>query len=127
MDAIALLAVLQHIPGADGRGHTLADCASLLAPGGRLVVSTWQFMSAPRLRARVLPWSTIGLSEADVEPGDYLLSWGEGASGRRYCAFIQRDELCALAESAGLETVETFYADGHEGNLNLYGVYRRPA
>jgi hypothetical protein len=60
-----------------------------------------------------------------VEPGDYLLSWGAGAAGQRYCAAIGEDGLRDLAADAGLAAVETFYADGREGNLNLYGVFRK--
>jgi hypothetical protein len=96
----------------------------LLTPGGTLIVSVWQFLSSPRLQRRILPWSTTGLRNEDVDPGDYLLSWGEGAAGHRYCAAIDEANLCELTTRAGLATVETFYADGHEGNLSLYGIFR---
>lgn len=122
-DAIVCLAVLHHIPTAASRRRILADAATLLAPGGRLIVSTWQFMTSARLRRRVLPWETVGLSADDVEAGDYLVAWGEGAAGHRYCAFIDEAELHGLAEDAGLRAVASCRADGHEGNLNLYGVY----
>ena len=121
--SIAALAVLHHIPGAAQRARFVAACGSLLAPAGKLVISTWQFLGSTRLQARILPWRAAGISESEVEPGDYLLSWGEGAAGQRYCAAIGLDDLVALADAAGLEAVETFYADGHEGNLNLYAVF----
>jgi tRNA (uracil-5-)-methyltransferase TRM9 len=126
-DAIACLAVLHHIPGAAHRARLVAECADLLEPGGILIISLWQFLSTPRLRARVLPWSKVGLNDEDVDPGDYLLSWGEGAVGHRYCAAIAEETLRELAQHAGLTKVETFYADGHEGNLGLYGVFRSTA
>ena len=126
-DAIACLAVLHHIPGAAHRARLVAECADLLEPGGILIISVWQFLSTPRLRARVLPWSKVGLKDEDVDPGDYLLSWGEGAVGHRYCAAIAEETLRELAQHAGLTKVETFYADGHEGNLGLYGVFRSTA
>jgi tRNA (uracil-5-)-methyltransferase TRM9 len=126
-DAIACLAVLHHIPGAAHRARLVAECASLLEPGGILIISVWQFLSTPRLRARVLPWSKVGLKDEEVDPGDYLLSWGEGAVGHRYCAAIAEETLCELAQQVGLATMETFYADGHEGNLGLYGVFRSTA
>ena len=126
-DAIACLAVLHHIPGAAHRARLVAECADLLEPGGILIFSVWQFLSTPRLRARVLPWSKVGLKDEDVDPGDYLLSWGEGAVGHRYCAAIAEETLRELAQHAGLTKVETFYADGHEGNLGLYGVFRSTA
>jgi tRNA (uracil-5-)-methyltransferase TRM9 len=123
-DAIACLAVLHHIPGAAHRARLVAECAGLLTPGGTLIISVWQFLSSPRLRTRILPWSTVGLRNEVVDPEDYLLSWGEGATGHRYCAAIDEGNLCALTTQARLATVETFYADGHEGNLSLYGIFR---
>lgn len=119
---ITCLAVLHHIPGAANRVRFLAQCRTLLAPGGRLVLSTWQFMSSERLRARILPWETVGLRAEDVEVGDTLVAWGPGAEGHRYCASLDRLAIAALAEDAGFIVDETHYADGHEGNLNLYAV-----
>lgn len=123
--AAAVLAVLQHIPGVDARAAFVAAAAALLPPGGVLVLSTWQFLSSTRLRSHILPWSRAGLAETDVEPGDYLLSWGQRAAGQRYCAYIDEAGLHGLATAAGLEIIAAFYADGHEGNLNLYGIYRQ--
>jgi tRNA (uracil-5-)-methyltransferase TRM9 len=122
-DHIVCLALLHHIPGRNNRERFVAACAALLPPTGRLILSTWQFMSADRLHSRILPWATIGLNSADVEPGDYLLAWGKVTSGRRYCASIGLAELCALAAGAGLRPVESFFSDGKEGNLNLYGIF----
>jgi 2-polyprenyl-3-methyl-5-hydroxy-6-metoxy-1,4-benzoquinol methylase len=122
-DRIVCLAVLHHIPGRGNRERFVAGCAALLPPGGLLILSTWQFLGADRLRARILPWTTIGLSSEDVEPGDYLLAWGEGAMGHRYCASINQADLCALASEVGLARTEAFHADGKEGNLNLYGIF----
>jgi tRNA (uracil-5-)-methyltransferase TRM9 len=124
-DCIVCLAVLHHIPGRGNRERLVAGCAALLPPGGILILSTWQFVSAERLRARILPWATIGLNSAAVEAGDYLLGWGQGGSGRRYCASIGPEELCALTTEAGLTQTESFFSDGKEGNLNLYGVFVR--
>lgn len=122
-EAIACLAVLHHIPGRAQRVRFLAGCAELLAGPAVLILSTWQFMGSARLRARVLPWQVAGFNEDDLEPGDYLLAWGAGAAGRRYCAYIAREELCAMADEAGLVPAAMFVADGHEGDLNLYGVF----
>ncbi len=122
---VVSLAVLHHIPGRSNRAHFLLECAALLRPRGLLVLSTWQFMTTPRLRAHILPWELAGVREEDVEPEDYLLAWGEKAAGRRYCAFIEEEALLGLAAEVGLAPVATFRADGYERNLNLYGIFRR--
>jgi SAM-dependent methyltransferase len=126
-DAVTALAVLHHIPGKAHRAGLLAACADLLRPGGVLVVSTWQFLTSARLSARILPWELAGIQPADVEPGDYLLPWGAAAAGQRYCAAINAEALdeLAISKRTGLAHAAMFYADGHEGNLNLYGVFRK--
>lgn len=123
VDSLVSLAVLHHIPGAQNRTLFLAQCAGRLPPGCHLIISTWQFMTSERLRKRLVPWETAGISESSVESGDYLVGWGEGAPGARYCAFIDEPALTTMAAEAGLICIETFLSDGHEGNLNLYGVF----
>lgn len=123
-ETVLALAVLHHLPGRTARAQFVADCAGLLSPDGILILTTWLFLSSDRLRARILPWESAGLTQADVEPEDYLLSWGKGGAGSRYCAYIEERELIDHAAAAGLSAVETFYSDGHEGNLNLYGVFK---
>ena len=122
-DSLVGLAVLHHIPGAQNRGRFLTQCADQLAPGRHLIVSTWQFMTSERLRKRIAPWEAAGISESSVESGDYLMGWGEGAPGLRYCAFIDETALATIAIEAGLICTETFFSDGLEGNLNLYGIF----
>ncbi len=123
-DALVSLAVLHHIPGAANRAAFLRRCAALLPPDRPFILTTWQFLASERLRRRLVPWSRAGLREADVEPGDYLVGWGEGSPGARYCAFIDEAALSNMAAGVGLDTVETFASDGHEGRLNLYAVLK---
>jgi 2-polyprenyl-3-methyl-5-hydroxy-6-metoxy-1,4-benzoquinol methylase len=124
-DAVTVLAVLHHIPGASQRIRLVTTCADLLQPGGILIASTWQFSSTARLSMRILPWESAGLRADEVEPGDHLLPWGENATGKRYCAAIDEDALRGLGEAAGLTPLELFFSDGHEKNLNLYGIFRK--
>lgn len=122
-DALVSLAVLHHIPGHANRAAFLARCARLLPPRRPLILSTWQFMTSERLRRRIVPWDRTEIKQEDLEPGDYLLGWGEGSPGARYCAAIDEAALIDMAAGAGLDAVLTFYSDGHEGSLNLYGVF----
>lgn len=122
---IALLAVLHHLPGFDRRRRVLRELGGLLAPDGRLILSTWQFMVSPRLRRKIVDWDAVGLDPRAVEPGDYLLDWKRGGRGLRYCHFADREELARLAAGAELHLRETFRAGGREGNLSLFGVLER--
>jgi len=93
-------------------------------------VAAWQFAAFERFRARMLPWSALeshtGLhvDTSQLEPGDYLLRWGD--AGRvRYCHFVDEEELQRLLPPSGAELVESYAADGREGSLNRYVILRR--
>ncbi|MEA3335380.1 MAG: class I SAM-dependent methyltransferase [Chloroflexota bacterium] len=124
-DAIALLAVLHHIPGRQRRRSLLAGLREHLAPSGVLAISTWQFLNSERLKRKIVPWQQIDIDSDSVEPGDYLLDWQRGGSGLRYCHLIDERQLRELAAAAGLEVREIFLADGKEGNLNLFAILAR--
>lgn len=124
-DLVVSLAMLQHIPGRSNRVRVLEEMGTRLAPHGRLVLSTWQFLQSPRQRRKVVPWSTIGLSEREVERNDYLLDWRAGGRGLRYVAYVDKSELRTLAAEASLSIIETFRSDGREGDLNLYAILDR--
>jgi SAM-dependent methyltransferase len=126
-DVILALALLHHIPSYQVRLDLLARARDLLAPNGRVIVSTWQFTANARMRRKIVSWDLVNVDPADLEPGDHLLDWKRGGGGYRYCHLMDDVELARLAAGAGLELVETFRADGKEGNLSLFGVLERPA
>jgi tRNA (uracil-5-)-methyltransferase TRM9 len=124
-DVLVSLAVLHHIPGREHRIAFLARCKEVMPRGAPLIVSTWQFMRSERLKKRLVPWEAAGIDLGEVERNDYLVGWGEGSPGARYCAYIDEPELKSMAAEAGLTMPEAFSSDGHEGNLNLYAVLTR--
>lgn len=121
---ITCFATLHHIPSQDVRLQFLRQVYALLAPGGRFVLSNWQFLNSERLRARIQPWARVGLAETDVDPGDYLLDWRAGGAGLRYARHFSEAELNALAAQSGFRVTESFYADGENGRLGLYQVWQ---
>jgi tRNA (uracil-5-)-methyltransferase TRM9 len=123
-DATFAFAVLHHLPGVELRVHILKKIRSLLKPGGRFIHSEWQFLNSPRITARVQPWETIGLSDNDVDPGDYLLDWRQGGTGLRYVHHFSEPELAELAGLSGFEVVDSFQSDGENGRLGLYQVWK---
>ena len=124
-DVAVALAVLHHIPGAAHRAGFVRTAAQLVKPDGYLILSNWRFLHNPRMRRKIVPWQTVGLSAEDVEPGDYLLDWKRDGVGYRYVHQLDEAEVEALAAAAGLAVVEQFHADGREGNLSLYSVLRK--
>jgi len=115
--------VLHHLPGADLRRRLMQQVRQRLTPGGRFIHSEWQFHHSPRLTGRILPWETIGLTHADVDPGDTLLDWRQGGRGLRYVHLFDEEELAILAQSSGFTLQDSFYSDGRSGDLALYQIW----
>ena len=119
-DFIFAFAILHHIPSRSVRLGFLKQVHSLLATGGLFVLSNWQFLNSPRLKERIQPWETIGLSDKHVDYGDYLLDWRYGGHGLRYVHHFDEAELAGMAKETGFRIVEEFLSDGKSGNLALY-------
>lgn len=126
-DWLTCFAVLHHLPGASYRQQLVMNFVKLTANKSRIAISVWQWQNSPRLRKRVVPWSTLGLNQDDLEAGDVLMDWRAGnAPGLRYVHTFDDRELAHLAEGAGLRVTESFYSDGKQGNLALYQVWEKP-
>jgi tRNA (uracil-5-)-methyltransferase TRM9 len=123
-DVVLAFAVLHHLPGAELRKQIMGKIRSLIPSGGEFIHSHWQFLNSPRLAARVQPWEAVGLSQDDVDPGDYLLDWRQGGTGLRYVHHFSEAELARLAGETGFEVVESFLSDGESQRLGLYQVWR---
>jgi len=120
---VTCFAVLHHIPAEAARLDILRSVRGLLSPGGRFILSNWQFLNSEKLRRRIQPWEAAGLAPADVDPGDYLLDWKRDGAGLRYVHHFSLDELSNLAAQCGFHVVESFSSDGAGGNLGLYQVW----
>jgi tRNA (uracil-5-)-methyltransferase TRM9 len=123
ISVISAFAVLHHIPSEEIRMNILRTVHRLLAGDGKFILSNWQFLNSEKLRGRIQDWSKAGLSNADVDAGDYLLDWRSGGEGLRYVHHFSEAELLALAKATGFNVMETFYSDGDSGNLGLYQVW----
>ena len=120
-DLVVCFAALHHVPSNALRQQLIRDLAQL-AGSGIVILSHWQFLSSMRFVRKEIAWQTIGLTAEDVEPGDALLPWQQGVHAIRYVHQTALAEAKDLAAAAGLHLLDHFYADGKEGNLNLYTI-----
>lgn len=135
-ELVALMGVMHHVPGAAARAQLIRAAAERVAPGGILALTAWQFAERPRFEKRRVPWRAVGpvlgapIDETRLEPGDTLLRFGSSPDAApRYCHQVSEEEFAAWsshAALAGVEPADDFRADGAEGDLNRYGVGRRP-
>jgi SAM-dependent methyltransferase len=131
---VMAFASLHHIPSQEARIVLLQHVRRLLQSSdsqfpGLFIHSEWQFQNSPKLWARRLPWETVGLSEADLEPGDTLLDWRSTIPGQpekvglRYVHLFNEAELTNLALKTGFTVRETFESDGLGSRLGLYQIW----
>lgn len=121
-DWVFIRAALQHIPSYSRRLEVVRYADRVRTLNGRIVLANWQILKSERLRRRILPWSEVGLSDEDLDRGDYLVGWARGGSGMRYVHLIDEAEVDRMAAELGLEVTETYYADGHSNDLTLYAI-----
>lgn len=119
-DLVALFGVLHHVPGAAQRERLLAALGARVAPGGVLAVAVWRFADNPRFLARALDWP----ADLEREPGDYLLDWRRGTVAARYCHHVDDAEGARLVAASGLDEIDRYRADGHDGRTNQYHLLR---
>jgi SAM-dependent methyltransferase len=120
---VTAFAVLHHIPGHENRVALLSKVHEWLQAAGKFIHSNWQFLGSERLKARVQPWSAVGLTSNDVDPNDYLLDWRRGGVGLRYVHQLDEPELVELAAAGGFRIADGFYSDGVDGRSGLYQIW----
>ncbi len=121
-EAAVCFSVLHHIPGPRRRLRLLRNINAALQPGACCALSVWQFLQLPRLRRKIVPWNQVGLSQTEVDHGDYLMDWRRGGHGLRYVHHFSLTDLNALCVRAGFHVDKSFRSDGESGALGLYLV-----
>ncbi len=122
---ITAFAVLHHLPGFYLRLALVRNIHELLEQDGMFIHSSWQFLSSPRLKARLQPWEAASLAPEDVDANDYLLDWKVGRRGLRYVHHFDEVELAELARAGKFDVMDTFYSDGENKRLSLYQVWTK--
>jgi SAM-dependent methyltransferase len=120
---VTMFATLHHIPSHEIRSNILRTVKTLLKPDGKFILSNWQFLNSEKLKARIQRWSRVGISDDEVDEGDYLLDWRSGGEGLRYAHHFSVEELLGLAEQVGMRVEASFLSDGENGRLGIYQVW----
>ena len=124
-EVITMFATLHHIPSAEMRLNILKTVCKLLKDDGEFILSNWQFLNSKKLKSRIQSWDKVGITESDLDEGDYLLDWRSGGEGLRYAHQFSAGELSGLAEQAEMRVIDSFLSDGEGGNLGLYQVWKK--
>lgn len=131
-DLVACFGFFHHVPTTEARRRLLQELLSYTRAGGLCCVSLWRPMSDRRIARRARESTraglrSLGLSEKELDKGDYLLGWQGKPDTWRYCHHFDEEEIDRLVRAAqgtaGL--IARFCADGKAGDLNSYLVLTR--
>jgi len=123
-DVIVCFGVFHHVPSFELRAKLLKTLASHLNPGGKLIVTFWQFGHNQNLMNRAVSGETIVLAAQDLEPLDFFLTWEREEHAVRYCHWVNEAEQKKLIEITGMNVAAEFVADGKSGGENRYVVVK---
>ena len=70
---------------------------SCVEPGGKLIVSFWQFMNKSKYSRKIETFSDTG------EENDFLLLFGSNSEAKRYCHHFGDEEVRWYGEQLGCE------------------------
>lgn len=131
---ITAFGLFHHIPSFDLRLKLFTQTHSLLAGDGLFIFTTWQFKDVPRLSRRMLDLQSVAGQEVinkfeidigNFEDNDYILDWHKGFVAYRFSHYYTKHEVEKLCSYSGFEIVDTFEADGKEGNVNRYYIIQK--
>ncbi len=131
-DLVACFGFFHHVPTTEARRRLLQELLSYTRTGGLCCVSLWRPMSDRRIARRARESTraglrSLGLSEKELDKGDYLLGWQGRPDTWRYCHHFDEGEIDGLvrAVQGTAELTARFCADGKAGDLNSYLVLTR--
>ena len=129
-DLAVSFAFLHHVPTQKLRVRVLEELASHVGSGGYVAVSLWRFMRSERIAQLALDATERGCARWGIhglEAGDYLLGWQNKPDAFRYCHHFSDDEVRDLAQCLDTQAVlvDSYVADGRNGDLNAYLVWER--
>lgn len=130
-DLTVAFGFMHHLPTPTLRRNLLEALINTTRPQGLCIVSFWQFGKDERIakKAKLATASAeeaLGIQLPDAH--DHFLGWQSERDSFRFCHDFTDDEVDALkifAEDRGVIVVDDFYADGKNGDLNRYLVFRR--
>lgn len=125
---ISSFATLHHLPP-NLLPAFISQTQALLQGNGLFILSTWQPLSSPRLRERIIPWEVIGVKPSELSPYDLLLDWrsaSQSAAKYRYVHQYEAPELIRALEDQEFTLIRQFLSDGKENNqLGLYQLWQK--
>ena len=131
-DLVACFGFFHHVPTTEARRRLLQELLSYTRTGGLCCVSLWRPMSDRRIARRARESTraglrSLGLSEKELDKGDYLLGWQGRPDTWRYCHHFDEEEIDGLVRAAQgtAKLTARFCADGKAGDLNSYLVLTR--
>lgn len=129
-DLTVAFGFMHHLATPEQRERLLRLMAAHTVDGGFFAVSFWRFADDDRMRSKAERTTGRAVQEGIVDAlfaGDYVLGWQDDEEALRFCHSFTEEEIDALSISISDEASEVarFTADGKNGAMNRYAVWRR--
>lgn len=124
-DLVVMFGILHHIPSYQLRKQLLLAMSELLADQGLLCTTLWRFLDHEKAQEKIVPPNEMGITEEDLEPHDYLVTWDRGKHAVRYCHYTPEYEEERLVHAIHLPLIDQFESDGKEGRGNKYLIFQK--
>jgi SAM-dependent methyltransferase len=122
-DCIVAMGITHHLVDADSRVGFFKKIYNALSENGFAVVTFWDFLSHPSLIKKIVNVNDEHLNLfKDLGENDYILNWKKGKISYRYAHYYKEAEIKEIFESANLQVLKQYSADGHNGKSNLYYI-----
>lgn len=125
-DLITLFGVWHHLPSHELRLKIIKHLAEQLKPNGLLVIAVWKFYEYERFQNKIVDPEKLSIDNNQLEKNDFILDWRRGENAYRYCHYSTDAEIeNVLKEFSNLTLLDSFRADGKEGNVNQYLILQK--
>jgi len=129
-DVVTVFGVTHHIPKAGFRKKWFSFLSNLLFPEGLLIFTIWRFAQEKRFykKTKSIKTGIYNFKSADLQKGDYFLSWGKNKQAFRFCHAYSDEELHEIQKSLEkkeLTLLQSFLSDGKSSKLNRYFIYKK--
>lgn len=128
---ITLFGVMHHIYDNADRQKLFNLISQKLSESGYFIFATWEFKNNQRQMKKNLDLKSnkgqeflkqYNLELKDFSQDDYILDWTRTNQAYRYCRNYSTQEIQNLCKQNSLQIVDSFYADGKEGDVNKYYI-----
>lgn len=130
-DLVVAFGLIHHLTAGKLRDNLFESIVKVLKPNSILVFASWNFVENQVLMDRKADLTSskiieflakYNLTPANFTENDYLLDWQRGNNSWRFCHNYTETEVKSILKKFNLDLLQSFKADGRNGQMNTYWI-----